>query len=166
MDVLHFIKSYHEEVVHVLGRLDLSHDLSSKRGFVDDIERLLKVYLHLEEHYLYPEIDDLFSGVDELVRLAEVNASVIRRRLSDLRKLTTCTSSDLGTEWEVQALGLKDSILEHFRFEERHLLPKLRLKLRTEVREELGQVFLDVRHELVESLPEMTLTSGNSLKRA
>lgn len=166
MDVLHFIKSYHEEVVCQLEQLDAAHDLETRQGLLEQIGRLLKVYIHLEEQYLYPEIIGLFPGVEDLVRLGEASAATIERQINNLSKAVANALPEREVAWTEQLVALKSAILEHFQLEERTLMPKLRLKLRTEVREDLGQVFLDARHELCESLVGASFTLSSGRKRA
>ena len=51
--------------------------------------------------------------------------------------------------YDKRLVELKDAFLKHFDQEERVLMPKLRSLMRTEDREDLGQVFIDAKAELL-----------------
>lgn len=165
MDVLHFIKSYHDEVRQVLDSVESADGLKARRQCLDDLARLVQAYLDLEKDYLYPEIGDLFAGVDTLVRAGEANGAAIGRRVKSLVKLLAKPVNE-QEGWEKRLAELRASLVEHFDSEEQVLMPKMRLMIRTEDREDLGQVFLDARDELLRAGEEGVTIGAGSRKRA
>lgn len=165
MDVLHFIKSYHDEVKQVLDSVESADGLKARRQRLDDLARLVQAYLDLEKDYLYPEIGDLFAGVDTLVRAGEANGAAIGRRVKSLVKLLAKPVNE-QEGWEKRLAELRASLVEHFDGEEQVLMPKMRLMIRTEDREDLGQVFLDARDELLRGDEEGVTIGAGSRKRA
>jgi hemerythrin superfamily protein len=165
MDVLHFIKSYHDEVKQVLDSVESADGLKERRQRLDDLARLVQAYLDLEKDYLYPEIGDLFAGVDTLVRAGEANGAAIGRRVKSLVKLLAKPVNE-QEGWEKRLAELRASLIEHFDSEEQVLMPKMRLMIRTEDREDLGQVFLDARDELLRGDEEGVTIGAGSRKRA
>jgi hypothetical protein len=165
MDVLHFIKSYHDEVRQVLDSVESADGPKARRQRLDDLARLVQAYLDLEKDYLYPEIGDLFAGVDTLVRAGEANGAAIGRRMKNLVKLLAKPVNE-QEGWEKRLAELRESLIEHFDSEEQVLMPKMRLMIRTEDREDLGQVFLDARDELLRGDEEGVTIGAGSRKRA
>lgn len=140
MDILHFIKEYQDGLRAAEAALEQSSLAEPGLGL---FSRDLAIYLELERDYLYPEIQDLFAGAATLVQIGEGHAATISRRLKLLLKAQE-SHADLLAPWA----DLKAALAQHFDAEEKHLLPKMRTMIRTEDREELGQVFVDARDEL------------------
>lgn len=165
MDVLHFIKSYHDEVMQAVDAVIAADGLNDHRQQIDSLARLIQAYIELEKDYLYPEISDLFAGVDSLVRMGEANGAAILRRLKNLLKLLDKPREE-QVGWDKRLIELREGLVEHFDNEEQVLMPKMRLMIRTEDREDLGQVFLDARDELLRSRTADVTIGGSSRKRA
>lgn len=150
MDVLHFLKSDHDAIRTGLDRLDKSDGLKVRRAVLDELARRVQVHMVLERDYLYPEIAELFAGVDALVAIGLANASQISRRMKVLVKLLGQPASEQAG-YPKRLDELRESVLQHFEHEEQNLLPKLRYLIRTEDREDLGQVFMDAQDELMKT---------------
>jgi iron-sulfur cluster repair protein YtfE (RIC family) len=151
MDVLHFLKSHHDTIREGFDRLAHAEGVKARRSALDDLARDIQVHVALEKDYLYPEISGLFAGADVLVTTGLANGTVIGKRLKVLTKLAGKTASEQG-EFPKRQAELKDAVIKHFEQEEQTLMPKMRSLIRTEEREDLGQVFMDVKAEVLASL--------------
>ena len=107
----------------------------------------LQVHLVLEKDYLYPEIAGLFGGSEALVAGSLANATMIGKRLKSLMKMVSKTVAEQES-YPKRLSELHESVLSHLEQAEQALMPKMRLMIRTEDREDLGQVFIDVKAEL------------------
>ncbi len=147
MDVLHFLRSDHVAIKHALGRLDGADPVTLLASAMEEVAAAVELHLGLERDYLYPEISGAFNGVDALVAAGLANASVIEKKLRATQNLLS-QQSEAVSDALIQAIGeVKLQTLSHIEQEERLLLPKLREFVRTEDREDLGQVLLDVQEE-------------------
>lgn len=150
MDVLHFLKSDHDAIRTGLDRLEKSDGVKVRRAVLDELARRVQTHMVLERDYLYPEIAELFAGVEALVSIGLANMTQISRRLKVLVKLVSQPVAQQAS-YPKKLEELREAVLQHFEHEEQSLLPKLRYLIRTEDREDLGQVFLDVRDELMKA---------------
>jgi hypothetical protein len=147
MDILHFIKSRHDGMRDRLSELEQQDGVKARRATLDGLSQDVQTYLVLEKDYLYPEITGLFPEAETLVQTGLASGSIIGRRTKALVKLLAMPLAEQGGAWPKRLAELKESILKHFDQEERLLMPKLRALLRTEDREDLGQVFLEMEGE-------------------
>ena len=164
MDVLHFIKSYHDEVRTVLAAMAANDGIKVRRAKLDDCAGLVQTYLDLERAYLYPETQDLFPGAETLCRVGEANGVAISRRMKALQKLAGKAATEQDG-YDKRLAELKEAVLAHFDAEEQLLMPKMRLLIRTEDREDLGQVFVDAREELRSGTPAEGVSPGVSTRK-
>jgi hypothetical protein len=86
-----------------------------------------------------------------LVDLGLANAAVITKRLKTLVKLAAKPAAEQDG-YDKRFAELKEGVLKHLDCEEQQLMPKMRYLIRTEDREDLGQVSLDVRDDVLKSL--------------
>ena len=115
--------------------------------------RRLLAHLSLERDYLYPEIDGLLAGVGPLVAAGLANGSALQRRTRALSRLAEQPAA-LQADFVKRLAELRAAVDRHLEQQEQCLLPKLRDSIRTEEREDLGQVFLDIRDELARSMDD------------
>lgn len=147
MDVLFIIKSHHVELMQAFDQMQAAAGLKPKRAAMDDLARDLQAFLTLEKDYLYPEIEDQFAGAGTLVVLGQAGGSLIDKRLKAVLKLIA-KPVDEQEGLEKRIGELKEALSAHFDHEERVLMPKLRSSMRTEDREDLGQVMVDAQEDL------------------
>lgn len=147
MDVLQFLKISHDHIREDLGRFLKADGIKSRRAVFDSLVSEITVRLLLEKDYLYPELTGLFPEADVIVTTGLANGSVLSKKLKILEKLLSKTIKEqAGIEKKIEEFA---SLLEaHFNQQEQHLMHKLRQTMRTDDREELGQVFEDVSKEL------------------
>lgn len=164
MDCLHFIKTQHDALRTALAELMATDGIKVRRTLVDDLARDVQVYLALENEYLYPEIAGLFPGADVLAAAGTANSQALSRRIKALKALAAKSATEQET-YPKRLKEFEESLLKHFEQEEQILMPKMRAMIRTEDREDLGQVFLEVQSEVLASLSlEAPATKGR--KRA
>jgi len=159
MDVLYIIKEDHEkirklaikirETLTTLGNQKNIH-IEPEEVF-NEFARETKWHLHMEEMYLFPEITNVYPESEKHIKTCLTNHMHIKKNLKDLedkilrgyKKAPSMSAVLIKT-----GAALEQDIGEHFKFEEEMLLPKIRLLIPTQEREDLGQVFHDVREEL------------------
>jgi hypothetical protein len=127
--------------------------------------RAVEIHFNLEKEYLYPEISGAFQGIEVLVATGLANASVVEKKIKALGKLMTQAEPESGALQDV-FLDLKSASYAHFEQEERLLLPKMREFVRTEDREDLGQVLVDVQEELWNNRSDAPFTVPSDRLRA
>ena len=166
MDILQFLKSRHDAIRLSCGQLESAAEGQQRRSEFDNLISVLEAYMGLERDYLYPEIGDLFPGSDSLVAIGSANAAIIDKRLKALVKLWS-KGGEEQAGFGVQLVALKAALLKHFEQEEQILMPKLRAAMRTEDREDLGQVFADLESEgLAAGLEQAKAKLTGARKRA
>jgi hypothetical protein len=147
MDVLHFLKAQHEGIKSAFERVG-SGGVKSKRAGFEALARDLSIYVTLEKDYLFPELTGLGAGLDALVSVGQANGATIDRRLKTLAK-EIVKPADEQDKLAARLTELQELVVRHFEQEERSLMPKIRDLIRTEEREDLGQVFVEARDDLL-----------------
>ena len=166
MDILQFLKSRHDAIRGACGQLESTVGGQPRRREFDNLTSVLEAYMGLERDYLYPEIGGLFPGSDSLVVIGSANAAIIDKRLKALAKLWS-KGGEEQAGFGVQLVALKGALLKHFEQEEQILMPKMRAVMRTEDREDLGQVFADLESEgLAAGLEKVKSPMTGTRKRA
>lgn len=165
MDVLHFLRSNHEKIRAHFERVDLASPKEQLRVQLDDVMRAVEIHFSLEQEYLYPEISGSFHGVEVLLTAGLANASVVDKRSKALIKLLSHAETQADI-LEKSFFDLKTATYSHFEQEERILLPKMREFVRTEDREDLGQILMDVQEELWNNRSEVLASSPSGRLRA
>ena len=148
MDVLHFIKTDHDALRAALAELQAAAGVKLRRQHFDELTKLLNIHLTLQKDYLYPEIAGLFPGAQALVDIGLAHASGITKKSKALGKLIAGPAAE-QVGFEKKFVELKDAILTQIQAEEASLLPKMRDLIRTEEREDLGDVFQDAHADLM-----------------
>ena len=142
MDILHFLKSHHDAITAACSQLETTTCINQRRLEFAALTQRLEAYMTLEQDYLYPEIAGLFPGADNLVAIGAANAAIIDRHLKSLAKLWS-KSGEEQPDFAPHLAELHAVLVKHFEQEEQILMPKMRTLMRTEDREDLGQVFAD-----------------------
>lgn len=150
MDCLHFIKTQHDALRTALAGLAAADGVKVRRTLVDDLARDTQVYLTLEKDYLYPEIAGLFPGSDVIAAAGTANGAALVRRIKALKTLVAKNANEQEA-YPKRLKEFEEALLKHFEQEEQVLMPKVRSMIRTEDREDLGQVFLEVQTEVLAS---------------
>jgi hypothetical protein len=152
MDVLHFLKTNHDTIRAELARLVELDGVKARRAELDELARAVQMHLVLERDYLYPEVSGLFSGAEALVTAGLAEAAVIEKRLKAITKLAAKPAAEQDG-FDKRLDELRAAVIGHFDQEEQMLMPKIRELIRTEDREDLGQVFLDAKADALAAAP-------------
>lgn len=171
MDVLYFMKSEHESLLGALNRFLAADGTVPKKEALGSLKSILAVHLKLEETYLYPELAGLFPDSDVVVDVATAEHVVIGKTLDLLAKaMSKPVSEQAGLDKKIDTLaGL---VRKHVETQEQSLMPKLRQLIPTVAREELGEVLIDAKEEmmaapeLVSLLPESSETQAKKVSGA
>lgn len=148
-DILHVLRSGHDDLRKIFGQLDGDSSGSDWVQTLGDAARALEVHIRLERDYLYPEITGLFGGVQVLISSGMATFAALERKLKSLGDMVFGPGPSQADQDEVMRLfsEVRRAALAHFDSEERSLLPKLRDFMKTEDREDLGQVMLDAKED-------------------
>ena len=169
MDILSILKAEHERIRDGFVKLEAAGGVKARQVRLEELARDIQVHLTLEKEYLYPELANLFTGAEALVDIGQANGAAIGRRLKVVTKMAAKPAAEQDG-YDKKEAELKESILKHFDFEEQALMPKVRGLVRTEEREDIGQLFLDVKDEVRRSLEPAAAKSATvgavSRKRA
>lgn len=142
MDVLHVIKANHDVIKGAFARLEGADGVKARRLAFDEAARELQVHLLLEKDYLYPEVTGLFPGSDTIADVALASGVILGKKLKALGKLTVAPAGDQAG-YVKKVAELREAVAAHLASEENQILPKMRDFIRTEDREDLGEVFED-----------------------
>ncbi len=132
MDVLYVLRSQHDELRQI--SLGLLGDSGKALGFL----ARLSAYVNASAESLYAELADLVIGGELLVGEAEKLRLEVFKFSKTIEK-----EAKKGALSEQKIAGLKEVLERYFQFEEQVVMPKLRSAVRTEEREDLGQLLLD-----------------------
>jgi len=149
VDVLHLIKEEHEGIRGLLNDLHTARSATVRKKVLEELKRKVQMHIHLEGEYLYPEVAGLFNESSTFIEKSTENHKMIHRSLSEVEKLLNKKPQVDNDLINKKMLKLVESFKDHFESEEDILMPKLRELIPTQDREDLGQVFLDVRDEQV-----------------
>ena len=165
MDILHYLKTHHDSIRTTCESLWQAKAVKERKAQLEALVKAAEVYLTLERDFLYPEIAGLFAAADSLVEAAETNSANVDKALKSLVKAAA------GSPFEAAAFAsrlqeLQLALTMHFDHEERSLMPKMRMHIPTEEREDLGQVFADAELEVLTALAAELEPVSVSRKRA
>jgi hypothetical protein len=160
VDVLTIIKEDHVDISTRLCELLATAGVKRRRTMMEEIENLIRGHLDLEKDYLVPEVQCIGGIPDAWVDVYLANNRTLARKLKNLASLTLKPLAQQKT-FESRLQGFSRAMSDHFAQEESIIMPRLRAQMRTEEREDLGQVFLDFREDADEGIGR-----GNVQKRA
>jgi len=160
MDILQLIKEEHVDLKGLLQAIDQEKSIVRKRRLTEELKAKVRFQLMMDEDYLIPELSDRLPGVGEFQRSSGKSHKKIFRAVGDLNSIALKKSQEsklvLGTKQRqvTQMLG------EYLAKREDLLMPQIRQAIPTQDREDLGQVFADIRtDELGEFAPVFVRSS-------
>jgi hypothetical protein len=164
VDVLQFIKTSHDEIREDLGRFLKSDGIKARRSSFESLSGVITTLMLLEKDYLYPELPGLFPEAELIVSTGLANGSLISKKLKLIEKsLAKAVKEQVGIEKKIEEFS---ELLEtHFSQQEQSLMPRLRQTMRTDDREELGQVFEDVRNDMRSGTLSLDVKPGTTLRK-
>ncbi len=164
MDVLQFIKTSHDQIREDLGLFLKSDGIKARRSSFESLSGVIATLMVLERDYLYPELPGLFPEAELVVATGLANGSLISKKLKFLEKsLAKAVKEQVGIEKKIEEFS--DLLETHFSQQEQSLMHRLRQNMRTEDREELGQVFEDVRDDMKAGTLSLVAKPGTSLRK-
>ncbi len=146
MDLLFLIKVEHDQMRGIISRLASNPPQDRLLEMVDELNRTLEKQIKVETEFLFPEIEDLFPGVDILITRALVRHDQMRTALAAVHK-QALAKKQTGTRLAEAVQDLVSAIDDHIEDQQQFLIPKLRKLVPTRDREELGQIFQEVLSE-------------------
>ena len=152
MDVLQLIKEDHDNIRRLIAALDTAGKVARKT-LANSLSRDIQIHLHLEREYLYPEVSGLFPEGEVMVRLSLANHGEILKILKNV-ETAAGKSPSVQKNFATYLDSLKAKVEGHFKMEEDNFMPKIRHLISTEDREDLGQVFIEVKDEMAVSFGE------------
>ncbi len=145
MDVLWIIKEEHEKLRELMfdwKKTSENNLLAKKIHRIKD--ELLRV-LDLESAYLIPELDGLFPTALKIAQTAQKSQELLKIQALSLDKYPAKTKH--GTELMPVADKFCGTASEYLDYIDSMLMPKFREFMPTELREDLGQVYMDARQD-------------------
>ena len=140
MDVLQLIKEEHIEIINLIDKV-LTEQLPIPRtAQIDQLNSLITQHFDLESNYLYLECEGYADA-----SFFETSLGNQRYVITLIRKITETIENNQSCLPVEELTRLKHIISTHFLLEEEVLLPTMRRRMSTEIREELADVFLDIR---------------------
>ena len=153
MDILFLLKLEQENVLK-LTRAFKERVLSSSEGVAGvyaEIKGALKLFFSIDEEFLYQEIGELFPNAHKSIDYGMKLHTEIGVTLA---KLDSCIegSSDNG---DLSALSedLCRAVVQHIEHQQENIIPRMRERIPTQEREDLAEVFSEIKDELVKESP-------------
>ena len=146
MDLLFLLKLEHDQIRALLLLLSSGPSQEILRDRLRALEQISTRLIRIEADFLFPEVDNLFVGVANILSNAVNNQDKITSLLSVINELMLSDGEPSHEFSETLALLLK-TIEAHVADQQEFLIPRIRKLIPTKDREELGQVFLEVRGE-------------------
>ena len=163
MDLLQMIKQDHDDVRNLVSQFSQATKVADRRELFGKVKVALQVHTQLEDQYLYPEVEGLFSGSELFVDASMANHRSMKRLMNEIAKsLKLPVAEQDSLPSKIKKLG--DIIESHLRLEEDQMMPKVRVLISTQDREDLGEVFQEVREEWRKNPSLLAESSGAKSK--
>lgn len=145
MDVLWIIKEEHEKIRAMIHDWKKTSELNLLAKQIHQIKTECLRVLALEKAYLIPELDGLFPAALAIAEDTQNTQESLRKQAIGLDKFPVKAVIDV--KFKPEAEQFCDNTAMYLDFVDSYLLPKLRQFMPTELREDLGQVFIDARQD-------------------
>lgn len=159
MDILFLLKCEQEALLAQTAAFAqelAAHPDSLQASFARLTGKLLQ-YLALDEEFLYPEVGDLFLHAAKAVLYGKARHAEIRAGLARLE--TLLKSSQVPAAECVEAFAeLEKAVQQHVFYQQEQLIPRMREMIPTQDREDLAEVFTDIKEDFERRRP---LASGS-----
>ncbi len=147
MDVLQLIKEDHLDLKCLLGAIDREKSIVRKRRLTEELKAKVRFQLMMDQDYLIPELSDRFPGVHEYQRTSGKSHKRIYRAVGDLNNLASRKVQETKVVLGTKQKQVTQMLAEYLDRREDLLMPQIRQAIPTQDREDLGQVFLDIRSD-------------------
>lgn len=155
MDILQLMKENHDilrrELASAESFLSLGQSSSAKflvaaQAALEPLAKRVFLSLGIESEFLCPELEDRFPGSLVILDIIEANQRVTKRLAADIWPSADALGGDAPAL--VLKLGvISQHLIKHLDAIEQLLMPKIRMHIATQEREDLGQIFSDVMGE-------------------
>lgn len=145
MDVLWIIKDEHEKLRAMINDWKKTSELNLLAKKIHQIKDECLKILALENMYLIPELEGLFPSSSKMAMDTQKTHDCLKKQASGLDKYSVKSKPDL--KFRPVADEFCGTAADYLDFVDRDLLPKFREFMPTELREDLGQVFIDARQD-------------------
>lgn len=143
MDILYILKERFEELRSLMLKVSDGPQGEMARSLQGQLAQKIRILSRIQSDYIYPEIRGSNSTLDGIIGQSGQYLERIELFLEG------------GPPYEAGKLpSFLESVREYITHEETHLMPKLRITMRTEDREDLGQVVVDAEEELQKLAPD------------
>ena len=143
MDILQVIKDEHRRMTQLLTRLSGAVGDESSSLWAD-LRLGIELHLKLEINELFPELEASLSWFGDYKSNAVAkHEAVLSAAQAFDRALFSKEEAAVKAAWE----SLSYAVQAHIVHEESLLFPKIRQKLSTVTREDLGELFLELQQE-------------------
>lgn len=159
MDILFLLKLEQEKVLKLAQAFEgkvLSADDGVAVAYAE-LKKALNLYLSIDEEFLYQEIGDLFPSAHKSVDYGMNLHKEIRVILTKLDGLSTGIKES-GTFSKLVA-SLCQIVVQHIEHQQEAIIPRMREMIPTQEREDLAEVFSEIKEELENGSP-VSLASG------
>ncbi len=152
-DALELLKSQHDEVDTLIGRIEDCEDVDEKMELFTELADKLAAHSTIEEKLFYPSVlDD--ETTQQLLEATEEHLAV-KRVLADMLALDPDDD-----HWDAKLTVLKEEVRHHARDEEEgKLFPILERELTADFRAALGNEMLAMFEDLLEQEPRNQVPS-------
>lgn len=154
MDILFLIKSAHDCILHACETLANSHhaDLNEFAPKFEKFRQIVEAHLAIEDEFLIPEISELLGHSGRIVEKQRNSQAEITQSLKTFAAILELDNSKENTADQLRHelakfIGLVNG---HIVWQQNEIMPKIRELIPTQEREDLGQVFIEVRDEIAQ----------------
>ena len=141
MDILYILKEKFEELKELILKLSEGPQGEEGKPLQKEFVKKISLLSQLQGDYIYPEISGISSSLD----------GITGQSVEMLGRIT-----ELNAQGSASFSSLVETVKEYVNHEETLLMPKLRMAMRTEDREDLGQVVVDAEEEILRALAPST----------
>ena len=162
MDILYVIKLEHEQLLRSIEGLSNFVSVRISDDVIKEFERIklsIDHYLELDKEFLYPEILDLFAGAKKNITFGESCHLRIREALILIYDRIVSAKS-VNPLLDEQISDLQEMVRQHITYQQEFIIPKMREMIPTQEREDLSDVFNDIKHDLKHSSSAWSESSG------
>ena len=121
MNILDLMKRDHEVILHALGRILVTEDVSERRGWFADLVEALERHVAFEEEVFYPQA--AAAAPPDVAAWIEADRDEHATALELLHKLEE--GLDDMPEWHDGVARLQQLVETHIEDEEAHLFPRV-----------------------------------------
>ena len=152
MDILFLIKAEHSRLQELVGSLAKGpHNARELRADLGALDVALETFIALDRELLYPELSELFSLSGRVIAEGHSHHRQLLELLADSREALRAGPARLDSV----AAALREAVQSHLLHQQEQVLPRLRELIPTQEREDLGQVYLEMREERTKLGPSL-----------